>query len=73
MQMAFRGTAPYFNTMCQVWIDVALRGVAARLLGGSEGMLPREKFTKWCNLVRFGAFFHNFFTLNNSKYIHCYT
>ena len=27
------------------------------MLGGSGGMLPREKFKKWCNLVRFGEYF----------------
>ena len=27
---------------------------AWRLLRGFGGMLPREKFLKWCNLVRFG-------------------
>ena len=38
-------------------------GIAKRLLGGFGGMLLREHFFKWCNLVRFGACFHNFFTL----------
>ena len=28
-----------------------------RLLGGFGGMLPRESFKKWCNLVRFGEYF----------------
>ena len=26
-------------------------------------MLPRENVFEWCNLVRFGAYFHTFFTL----------
>ena len=26
------------------------------LLGGFGGMLPRENFLKWCNLVRFGVY-----------------
>ena len=33
------------------------RGKATRLLGGLEGMLPRENFLKWCNLVRFREYF----------------
>ena len=32
----------------------AARGKATRLLGG---MLPRENFKKWCNLVSFGEYF----------------
>ena len=40
---------------------LATRGVARRLLGGFGGMLPRKKIFEWCNLVRFGAYFHNFF------------
>ena len=27
------------------------------LLGGFGGMLPRENFSKWCNLVRFCVYF----------------
>ena len=30
---------------------------ATRLLGGFGGMLPRENFLKWCNLVRVGEYF----------------
>ena len=30
---------------------------ATRLLGGFGGMLPRENFKKWCNLVRFREYF----------------
>ena len=34
-----------------------LRGVKrCALLGGFGGMLPREFFFKWCNLVRFGVY-----------------
>ena len=47
---------------------LATRGVAMRLLGGFEGMLPRKNF-QWCNLVRFGAYFHKFFTFKKSKNI----
>ena len=35
----------------------AARGEATRLLGGFGGMLPREIFLKWCNLVRFREYF----------------
>ena len=45
---------------------LATRGVAMRLLGGFGGMLPRN-FFEWCNLVRFGEYFHNFFTFKKSK------
>ena len=34
-----------------------LHGEATRLLGGFGGMLPRENFKKWCNLVRFREYF----------------
>ena len=27
------------------------------VLGGFWGMLPRENFLKWCNLVGFGEYF----------------
>ena len=35
----------------------ATRGEATRLLGGFGGMLPRENFKKWSNLVRFREHF----------------
>ena len=35
----------------------AARGKATRLLGGFGGMLPREIFLKWCNLVCFREYF----------------
>ena len=38
------------------------RDVAKRLLGGFGGMLSRENFFEWCNLMRFGAYFQNLFT-----------
>ena len=34
------------------------------LLGGFGGMLPREIFFKWCNLVRFGVYFDQILSLN---------
>ena len=45
---------------------LATRCVAMRLLRGFGGMLPRKFFGEWCNLVRFGAYFHNFFTFKKS-------
>ena len=48
---------------------LATRGVAMRLLGGFGGMLPRNFFFEWCNLVRLGAYFHKFFTFKKSKNI----
>ena len=35
------------------------------LLGGFGGMLPRENFFKWCNLVRFGVYLDQVLSLQN--------
>ena len=40
------------------------------LLGGFGGMLPRENFLKWCNLVRFGVYFDQILSLKNFKNYH---
>ena len=40
------------------------------LLGGFGGMYPREKFLKWCNLVRFGVYFDQILSLKNFKNYH---
>ena len=48
---------------------LATRGIATRLLGRFGGMFPRKNFFEWCNLVRFGAYFHKFFTFKKSKNI----
>ena len=40
------------------------------LLGGFGGMLPREIFFKWCNLVRFGVYFDQILSLKNFKNYH---
>ena len=37
------------------------------LLGGFGGMLPREIFLKWCNLVRFRVYFDQILSLFFSK------
>ena len=40
------------------------------LLGRFGGMLPRENFLKWCNLVRFGVYFDQILSLNFFKNYH---
>ena len=45
----------------------AARGEATRLLGGFGGLLPRENFLKWCNLVRFREILLKFCQQNNFK------
>ena len=37
------------------------------LLGGFGGMLHRENFFKWCNLVRFGVYLDQILSLQNFK------
>ena len=45
-----------------------LRGAKRRaFLGGFGGMLPRENFFKWCNLVRFGVYLDQILSLKNFK------
>ena len=63
----FAKGANYF--LLEMGGGLVTRGVAMRLLGGFEGMLPRKCFFEWCNLVRFGAYFHKFFTFKKSKNI----
>ena len=45
------------NFSGKVGVLHAARGEATRLVGGFGGMLPRENFKKWCNLVRFREYF----------------
>ena len=54
----------------QLFGGLARRGVAKRLLGGFWGMLPRKKIFEWCNLVRFGEYFHKYFTFKKPKNIY---
>ena len=54
-RISFRGGSIFF------WKSV---GEAARLLGGFGGMLPRENFKKWCNLVRFREYFAKILSKN---------
>ena len=51
----------------------ASRGKATRLLGGFGGMLPRENFKKWCNLVRFGVHFAAILSKKFAKMFILYT
>ena len=48
----------------------AARGEATHLLGGFGGMLPRENFKKWCNLVRFREYFAKILSKNIFKNSH---
>ena len=49
------------------------RGKATRLLGVFGGMLPRENFKKWCNLVRFGVYFAAILSKKFAKMFILYT
>ena len=53
-RISFRGGVQNFFGKVGVF---AWRFEATRLLGGFGGMLPRENFKKWCNLVRFREYF----------------
>ena len=45
-----------------------LRGAKCRtFLGGFGGMLPRENFFKWCNLLRFGVYLDQILSLKIFK------
>ena len=48
-------------------------GKAMRLLGGFGGMLLRENFKKWCNLVRFGVYFAAILSKKFAKMFILYT
>ena len=52
---------------------LATRGVTKRLLGGSGACFPKIFWGEWCNLVRFGAYFHKCFTFKKSKNIFFFT
>ena len=45
-------------------------GMRRAFLGGFGGMLPRENFFKWCNLVRFGVYLDQILCLYNCKNYH---
>ena len=50
--------------------DVSRGAKRRALLGGFGGMLPREIFFKWCNLVRFGVYLDQILCLKNCKNYH---
>ena len=47
--------------------DVLRSALRRALLGGVRGMLPRENFSKWCNLVRFGVYLDQILSSQNFK------
>ena len=57
------GAAIFFGGgACEAWRSHAFaRGV--------RGHASPKKFFEWCNLVRFGAYFHRFFTYKKSENI----
>ena len=55
--------------ICMSRSDMLRMANPCALLGGFGGMLPRENFLKWCNLVRFGVYFDQILSLKISKII----
>ena len=53
--------------ICMSRSDMLRMAKPCALLGGFGGMLPRENFLKWCNLVRFGEYFDQILSLKNFK------
>ena len=51
--------------ICMSRSDMLRMAKPCALLGGFGGMLPRENFLKWCNLVRFGVYFDQILSLKN--------
>ena len=64
-----RGGGPriFFSDLgiCMSRSDMLRMAKPCALLGGFGGMLPRENFLKWCNLVRFGVYFDQILSLKN--------
>ena len=56
--------------ICMSRSDMLRMAKPCALLGGFGGMLPRENFLKWCNLVRFGVYFDQILSLKNFKNYH---
>ena len=55
---------------CMSRSDMLRMAKPCALLGGFGGMASREKFLKWCNLVRFGVYFDQILSLKNFKNCH---
>ena len=49
--------------ICMSQSDMLRMAKPYALIGGFGGMLPREIFFKWCNLVRFGVYFDQILSL----------
>ena len=56
--------------ICMSRSDMLRMAKPCALLGGFGGMLPRENFLRWCNLVRFGVYFDQILSLKNFKNYH---
>ena len=56
--------------ICMLRSDMLRMAKPCALLGGFGGMLPREIFLKWCNLVRFGVYFDLILASKNFKNYH---
>ena len=56
--------------ICMSRSDMLRMAKPCALLGGFGGMLPREKFLKRCNLVRFRVYFDQILSLFFSKKCH---
>ena len=69
-RISFRGVGG-FKIFLEKW--GYLHGEVTRLLGGFGGMIPRENFKKWCNLVRFREYFAKILSkifLRNSRFLY---
>ena len=49
--------------ICMSRSDMLRMAKSCALLGGFAGMLPRENFLKWCNLVRVRVYFDQILSL----------
>ena len=58
--------------ICMSRSDMLRMAKPCAMLGGFGGMLPRENFLKWCNLVRFGVYFDQIWSLKNFNNYHFY-
>ena len=68
-----RGGPEFFFSdyeICMSRSDMLRMAKPCALLGGFGGMLPRENFLKWCNLVRFGVYFDQILSLKNFNNYH---
>ena len=66
------GQEIFFSDMeiCMSRSDMLRMAKPCALLGGFGGIDPREKFLKWCNLVRFGVYFGHILSLKIFKNYH---